>query len=186
MGGKLPHLFFLFKLVRMVPVVLSRCWVTVFFYFFIFLTTAAGKERGPLLAEDGFAYWRLEGGAPLFGPAQAPPTTQRSRPRPRPCLGPLPESSALTRISASMVVTLGSVCGLLLLIIVRASRSAGEVTWLCGTLPFQILCRILALLPSQGLVWVRIGLFLPRPGVKVKVLLGGQLPLFPTHPRSFT
>lgn len=57
MGGKLPHLFFLFKLVRMVPVVLSRCWVTVFFLFFFNFFNYGGREgEGRLLAEDGFAY----------------------------------------------------------------------------------------------------------------------------------
>ena len=76
--GKPPHLFVLSELVPMAPVVISRCWVTVFF--FLNLTTAAGKgrERHGLARRPRtvFATEQLgRGGVRPPRPAQAPPTT---------------------------------------------------------------------------------------------------------------
>lgn len=135
--------------------VLSRCWVTVFFsFFFFFLNYGGREERGaPCAAPRMFRVLKTGGWGPLGRPSQAPPTAQDHAPVPIPAprLRALPESCGLKKIFSNMVSP-GPVFGLVLLIIARVSRSAGEVSQLCRTFAFQILCRILACVPSKGLV----------------------------------
>lgn len=77
--GKPPHLFLLSELVPMVPVVISRCWVTVFFFFkFNYGGREGEREARPLpLAEDGLrdrTAWEgwSQASPPRVGPAHDP------------------------------------------------------------------------------------------------------------------
>ncbi|XP_030893624.1 uncharacterized protein LOC115943912 [Leptonychotes weddellii] len=93
--GKPPHLFVLSELVQMVPVVISRCWVTVFcFCFFFNSTTAAGKgEARPRPAATD----RLRDRTAWEGWSQASPPRAGPAHDPGPAWSPRPEFR--TRVS---------------------------------------------------------------------------------------
>lgn len=84
--GKPPHLFVLSELVPMVPVVISRCWVTVFFFFFKF--NYGGREgvrrgrTGPPGA--GFGTEQPGRGWSQASPPRAGPAHDSSTPPPPP------------------------------------------------------------------------------------------------------